>query len=173
MSSELEVEMHNKLYALAIVGVMALAGSVKADPPPGKGNPNAGQPGTFGNGNQGKANQGKGSQAKNNDQRDAGSAVLESVLTGLVVASITQSDARNLALQYGLTGYSPLPPGIQKNLARGKPLPPGIAKKLVPGPMLSRLPQYSGYEWRVAGTELILVNLATLAVAEVLQQVFD
>lgn len=170
--------MHNKLHALAIVGVMALAGPVQADPPPGKGNPNAAQPGNSGNGNQGKGNQGKGNQGKgnqgkNNDQRDAGTAVLESVLTGLVVASITQPDARQLAIQYGLTGYSPLPPGIQKNLARGKPLPPGIAKKLVPGPMLNRLPQYSGYEWRVAGTELILVNLATLAVAEVLQQVFD
>src|SRR3546814_19515030 len=41
----------------------------------------------------------------------------------------------------------PLPPGIQKNLARGKPLPPGIAKKL-DGRLLGRLPPYDGYEWR-------------------------
>lgn len=141
---------------------VAVAPVVHADPPAGKGNSNAGNSGNPGKSNQG--NQGTG-------QSD--SSVLSSVLTGLVVAAITQPEARSLALQYGLTGYSPLPPGIQKNLARGKPLPPGIAKKLVPGSMLGRLPQYPGYEWRVAGTDLILVSLTTLAVAEVLRQVFD
>ncbi len=33
-----------------------------------------------------------------------------------------------------------LPPGIQKNLARGKPLPPGIAKRL-DGRLVQQLPQ--------------------------------
>ena len=42
---------------------------------------------------------------------------------------ISYTTARALAVNYGLTGYKALPPGIAKNLARGKPLPPGIAKK--------------------------------------------
>ncbi|MGN8342949.1 anti-virulence regulator CigR family protein [Pseudomonas sp. SMV71] len=65
-----------------------------------------------------------------------------------------------------------LPPGIQKNLARGKPLPPGIAKKL-DGRLLGRLPHYDGYEWRQAGTDLILVAIASGIIYEVLSGAFD
>jgi hypothetical protein len=65
-----------------------------------------------------------------------------------------------------------LPPGIQKNLARGKPLPPGIAKKL-DGRLVGRLPHYEGYEWQQAGTDLILVALATGLIYEVLNGAFD
>ncbi|MDH0649584.1 RcnB family protein [Pseudomonas sp. GD03858] len=65
-----------------------------------------------------------------------------------------------------------LPPGIQKNLARGKPLPPGIAKQL-DSRLIGRLPHYDGYEWRQAGTDLILVTLATGVIYEVLRNVLD
>lgn len=65
-----------------------------------------------------------------------------------------------------------LPPGIQKNLARGKPLPPGIAKKL-DNRLLGHLPRYDGYEWQQAGTDLILVALATGLIYEVLNGAFD
>ncbi|AZE79539.1 anti-virulence regulator CigR family protein [Pseudomonas synxantha] len=65
-----------------------------------------------------------------------------------------------------------LPPGIQKNLARGKPLPPGIAKKL-DGRLLGRLPHYDGYEWQQAGTDLILVTIATGIIYEVLNGALD
>ncbi|AWY38556.1 hypothetical protein DKY63_01005 [Pseudomonas putida] len=65
-----------------------------------------------------------------------------------------------------------LPPGIQKNLARGKPLPPGIAKKL-DGRLIGRLPHYDGYEWQQAGADLILVALATGLIYEVLNGAFD
>jgi hypothetical protein len=93
--------------------------------------------------------------------------------TGLIYADITVSLAREYAMDYGLSGYSSLPPGIRKNLARGKPLPPGIAKKMVPGSMLGRLPRYDGYEWRIAGTDLILIAVATAVVADILYDVFD
>lgn len=65
-----------------------------------------------------------------------------------------------------------LPPGIQKNLARGKPLPPGIAKKL-DGRLVSHLPHYEGYDWVRAGTDLILVAVATGIIYEVLHDVMD
>lgn len=65
-----------------------------------------------------------------------------------------------------------LPPGIRKNLARGKPLPPGIAKKL-DNRLIGRLPHYEGYEWRQAGTDLVLVAIATGVIYEVLQEVLD
>ncbi|KQZ91622.1 MULTISPECIES: anti-virulence regulator CigR family protein [unclassified Pseudomonas] len=65
-----------------------------------------------------------------------------------------------------------LPPGIQKNLARGKPLPPGIAKKL-DGRLIGRLPHYDGYEWQQVGTDLILVALASGLIYEIVNNVFD
>jgi len=65
-----------------------------------------------------------------------------------------------------------LPPGIQKNLARGKPLPPGIAKKL-DSRLLGRLPHYEGYEWQQVGTDLLLVTIATGVIYEVLRGVLD
>ncbi|MEE3636537.1 anti-virulence regulator CigR family protein [Pseudomonas sp. AL 58] len=65
-----------------------------------------------------------------------------------------------------------LPPGIQKNLARGKPLPPGIAKKLDVR-LIGRLPHYDGYEWQQVGADLILVTLATGLIYEVINGAFD
>ena len=65
---------------------------------------------------------------------------------------------------------SNLPPGIQKNLARGKPLPPGIAKKL-DGRLVGQLPHYDGYEWQQVGTDLVLVTIATGIIYQVLQGV--
>ncbi|GAB3510598.1 anti-virulence regulator CigR family protein [Pseudoxanthomonas daejeonensis] len=91
---------------------------------------------------------------------------------GLGSISISTGDARRIAERHGYVGYSALPPGIRKNLARGKPLPPGIAKKMVPAPMLRELPVYSGHEWRVAGDDLILVSLGNGLIVEVMGDIF-
>lgn len=133
---------------------IALAAPAHAAPPEGKGKPDH-------------AGQGNGNGNGKNKGQDGGVSVT------LSTAGITVSTARSYAVQAGATGYGSLPPGIRKNLARGKPLPPGIAKKMVPGPMLARLPVHPGYEWRVAGNDLILVAIATAVVADVLAGVFD
>ncbi len=65
-----------------------------------------------------------------------------------------------------------LPPGIQKNLARGKPLPPGIGQRL-DSRLEGRLPRYEGYEWRQAGTELVLVSLASGLIYEIVNGAFN
>lgn len=63
-----------------------------------------------------------------------------------------------------------LPPGIRMNLERGKPLPPGIAKKF--DDRLARdLPRYEGYEWRRVGPDVILVEMASDIVYEVLRDI--
>lgn len=128
---------------------------------------NRGKPDHAGNGN-GKGNGTSGGKNKGND-KDSDTNVSVTLST----AGISISTARGYAVQAGATGYGSLPPGIRKNLARGKPLPPGIAKKMVPGPMLARLPVHPGYEWRVAGNDLILIAIATGIVADVLANVFD
>lgn len=86
--------------------------------------------------------------------------------------NVSYDRARALALDYGLTGYQSLPPGIAKNLARGKPLPPGIAKKAVPASMLGQLPSYPGHEWRIVGDDLVLIALSTAIVTSVINGVF-
>ena len=91
----------------------------------------------------------------------------------LISAAIGFDAARRIALDNRYTGYSALPPGIRKNLARGKPIPPGIARRAVPGPMLAKLPRYPGYEWAVYGSDLVLVATATAVIADVLFDVFD
>ena len=63
----------------------------------------------------------------------------------------------------------PLPPGIAKNLARGKPLPPGIAKQQLPGDLIRRLPPvYPGYERVVVDGRVLLVEVATQVIHDVL-----
>ena len=150
---------HRLLIAVISAGVLTTH-PVLADPPPGKGNPNK-----SGQGNSGQGNSGQGQGNSKNDASNTGAA--------LVAAGITAVAARNLALNAGVVGYAPLPPGIAKNLARGKPLPPGIAKKYVPGLILGQLPRHEGYEWRVAGSDLILVAIGTAVVADILRNVFQ
>lgn len=159
--------------ALLLIG-LSTHNPALSDPPPGKGNPNKGNQGN--NESQGdkgdKGNKGnKGNQGNQGNQWAESNSTSELALS-LVTAGITAIAAQNLASNLGLFGYSPLPPGIAKNLARGKPLPPGIAKKYPPQSMIAQLPFHRGYEWRVAGYDLILVAIGTSIVADVLRNVF-
>ncbi|MEM8207472.1 anti-virulence regulator CigR family protein [Morganella morganii] len=86
---------------------------------------------------------------------------------------LSYAQARRLASESGLPGYHALPRGIAKNLARGKPLPPGIAKRSVPAHMRDRLPYYPGYEWKIAGDDLVLIALSTAVVTYIINDVFE
>lgn len=152
-----------RLATIAFLVGIAINQPALADPSSGKGNPNKGnQWNQDSNGNKGNNDQGQG-----NAQGSSSDLALN-----LVVAGITAFAAQNLAVNYGMVGYAPLPPGIAKNLARGKPLPPGIAKKYPPTAMLNQLPFHLGYKWRVAGSDLILVAIGTAIVADILRSVF-
>lgn len=135
------------------LGLASLPGVGQAQPPEGKGH-------------------GKGKDKDKHRDEDKGGGGGNGDGAQLSIG-IRFEQARSLAVQGGYTGYKPLPPGIRKNLARGKPLPPGIAKKAAPPALLRQLPQRPGYEWQVCGTDLVLVAVGTLIVAEVLKSVFD
>ncbi|QBH94957.1 hypothetical protein EKN56_00125 [Limnobaculum zhutongyuii] len=120
---------------------------------------------------------GKGNSQKQYDHKDKGNKGNKNKENGHddhdnVSVTITFDQARGMAVNYGIIGYKPLPPGIAKNLARGKPLPPGIAKKRVPVTMLNGLPHYPGYEWYAVGDDLVLVAVTNLIVNTILQGVF-
>lgn len=80
---------------------------------------------------------------------------------------------RPIAVDYGVTGYSRLPPGIAKQVIVGRPLPPGIAKRRLPRHFESRLPVYDGYEWRMSGRDLVLMAISTAVVVKVIEDVFE
>lgn len=152
--------MRSRIAMVAFLAAGLLGALAHAAPPEGKGpghnrGEHAGQPGK---GNQG---QGRGHYR----ERDS--------LGALIDAGITAALARQYARSAGVSDYSSLPPGIRKNLMRGKPLPPGIARKVQSNAFLDRLPRHPGYEWQVAGTDLILVAIATGVIADILYDVFD
>ncbi|TFB23603.1 hypothetical protein E3U32_13815 [Lelliottia nimipressuralis] len=164
--------------ALAVVLSLTFATApVMANPGNGNGGGGHGNSGGQGNGgnhgnsgNHGNGNSGTHGNKQNNGQDNPGKS--NKSVSDDVNARVSFDHARHLALNYGLTGYESLPPGIAKNLARGKPLPPGIAKKTVPASMLGQLPSYPGYEWRVVGDDLVLIALSTAIVTTVINGVF-
>ncbi|AUU84777.1 anti-virulence regulator CigR family protein [Leclercia adecarboxylata] len=163
--------------ALAVVLSLSFATApVMANPGNGNGNGHGngggqGNSGNHGNGNSGKGNSDNHGNKQNNGNHTSGKS--NKSVREDVDARVSYDHARHLALNYGLTGYDSLPPGIAKNLARGKPLPPGIAKKSVPASMLGQLPSYPGYEWRVVGKDLVLIALSTAIVTTIINGVFD
>ncbi len=68
--------------------------------------------------------------------------------------------------------HKSLPPGIAKNLKRGKPLPPGIAKQILPYDLQRKLPAPpDGYERIIVGGKLLLVELGTQIVHDILMDI--
>lgn len=162
--------------ALAVVLSLTFATApAMANPGNGQGNGSGGNHGNSGggqgnSGKHGNANGGNHGNKQNNDYQHSGKS--NKNVSDDVDARVSFDHARHLALNYGLTGYDSLPPGIAKNLARGKPLPPGIAKKSVPASMLGQLPSYPGYEWRMVGDNLVLIALSTAIVTTIINGVF-
>ena len=69
-------------------------------------------------------------------------------------------------------GRGALPPGIAKNLARGKALPPGIAKQVLPNDLIVSLPPVPrGYERIIADGKILLVEVATQVVHDILTDI--
>ena len=64
----------------------------------------------------------------------------------------------------------PLPPGIAKKVARGGSLPPGIAKRYLPPDLDERLPPRVGLERLIVGNDVLLVQVSTGAILDVIRQ---
>ena len=106
--------------------------------------------------------------AGNKGKKMSGKPTVEAPASDAVTILITATE-RSIILGYvsehsGALPAQPLPPGIAKNLARGKPLPPGIAKRYLPSELVAQLPPRPGYEWVVAGTDVVLMAATGLVV---------
>ena len=68
-------------------------------------------------------------------------------------------------------GLRALPPGTRKNLTRGKSIPPGIAKRFPPDALRSSLSVPPQYDVVVVGWDVLLVEVATGIIHDVLMDV--
>ena len=71
----------------------------------------------------------------------------------------------------GFKKPKPIPPGIQKKLARGGSLPPGIAMTRMPGTVQSRLPYRAGEEIIFIEDDAYLIQKSTQIILDVLNDV--
>jgi hypothetical protein len=92
---------------------------------------------------------------------------LISAVERAVIADYLDRNRDNLPTTFA--GAKPLPPGIAKKIARGGTLPPGIAKKTLPGGLLAQLPVRPGQAWRLVGTDLLIVEVASNVIVDVLK----
>jgi hypothetical protein len=77
-------------------------------------------------------------------------------------------EIQNWYTRYPVGNVEALPPGIRKRLARGKPLPPGIAKQVAPAGLRSRIRLPNGYQVFEVGLDVLLVEVATGIVHDIL-----
>lgn len=93
------------------------------------------------------------------------------VSASVVLTPEIQTRIRTYYAHHHATGAEALPPGIRKRLARGKPLPPGIAKRQLPAGLRSYLTVPRGYEIVEVGLDVLVVEVGTAIVREVLKDV--
>ena len=89
----------------------------------------------------------------------------------VIFSTQERAQIREFYVSHGTPSVRALPPGIRKNLARGKPLPPGIAKKTLPAQLESALPLRDGYQRVQVGVDVLLVEIATGIIHDVLMDV--
>ncbi|MEQ1863054.1 MAG: anti-virulence regulator CigR family protein [Micropepsaceae bacterium] len=89
-----------------------------------------------------------------------------------VVFTDADSTLVRVYFAHNQVAWTGLPPGVAKNYARGKKLPYGIAKKALPADLQARLPQRHGYEYARVGQDVVLVELATGIVVDLIEGVF-
>lgn len=94
----------------------------------------------------------------------------EADLGSVIISAAERALIREYYQQHPVAYSNDLPPGIQKKLARGKPLPPGIAKRF-PNELSGRMPPRPGYGYRVVGSDVLLVEVATGVIVDLIKDV--
>jgi hypothetical protein len=93
------------------------------------------------------------------------------VTAGITLTVGQRESIRSYYLAHPQKGVKPLPPGIRKKLARGKPLPPGIAKQVAPEGLVALVALPPGYRLEEVGLDVLLVEVATGVVHDILMDV--
>ncbi len=128
-------------------------------------------------------NKGKGGPAPTQTQGKANKGQSDDVSTGALLVTIISAAERALIGDYvrkteaspqglppGLAGH-PLSPGLQKHIDRTGRLPPGLEKRRLPSDLLGRLPSRAGQDYRVVGNDIMLIEIATGLILDIMQGV--
>ena len=126
-------------------------------------------------------NKGKGGPTPTYTQ---GKAKSDGVSTAALIATVISATERALIGDYvqkakrshnglppGLAKRDRLPPGLQKQIQRNGTLPPGLAKRGLPGDLRGRLPRRKGQDYRVVGSDIVLIETATNVVLDIMKNV--
>jgi len=114
---------------------------------------------------------GNGNSNKHSDKNSAPATTGAAVnLTVSLITVFERTTIQNYVQTHQTTfgGMQPLPPGIAKKVARGGSLPPGIAKRYFPNDLLGQLPPRPGQQWLVMGGDVVLLDVATQLILDVL-----
>ena len=97
--------------------------------------------------------------------------VISAVERALIGDYIKKAKVKHKGLPPGLAKRQHLPPGLQKHIARTGRLPPGLEKRRLPGDLRSLLPIRSGQDYRVVGNDIVLIEIATELILDVMKDV--
>ncbi len=127
---------------------------------------------------QGKSkNKAKGGPVPTQSQGKSGNISTGDLLATIISATeraligdyVQKAKASSQGLPPGLAGR-PLPPGLQKHIDRTGQLPPGLQKRL-PSGLRNLLPQRAGQDYRVVGNDIVLIEIATNLILDIMQGV--
>ncbi len=129
-------------------------------------------------------NKGKGGPTPTYTQGKADKGKSNGVSTAALVATVISATERALIGDYvqkaksshnglppGLAKRDRLPPGLQKQIQRNGSLPPGLAKRGLPGDLRGRLPHRKGQDYRVVGSDIVLIETATNVILDIMKDV--
>ncbi len=123
-------------------------------------------------------NKGKGGPAPTQTQGKSGNASTGDLLATSISATeraligdyVAKAKGSSQGLPPGLAGR-PLPPGLQKHIDRTGQLPPGLQKRTLPSGLRNLLPQRAGQDYRVVGNDIVLIEIATNLILDIMQGV--
>ncbi len=91
-------------------------------------------------------------------------------LLGTVISVVERALIGDYIKKTRVSGQS-LSPGLQKHIERTGRLPPGLEKRELPGDLRALLPLRSGQDYRVVGNDIVLIEIATELILDVMKDV--
>ncbi len=118
------------------------------------------------------------SVSKGKNQGQSGDVATDKLLGTIISATeraligdyVRKARSSSQGLPPGLANR-PLPPGLQKHIDRTGRLPPGLEKRRLPGDLRALLPIRSGQDFRVVGNDIVLIEIATELILDVMKDV--
>ncbi len=95
--------------------------------------------------------------------------VISAVERALIGDYVRKAKASGRGLPPGLAQRQHLPPGLQKHIDRTGRLPPGLEKRRLPGDLRALLHIRSGQDFRVVGNDIVLIEIATELILDVMK----